>query len=330
VDAVTKVITTFAGNGQPVILGDNGPATAATLRHPVSIAADGAGNVYINDFFNNRIRWIEPTGVITTVAGGGQPESGDGDGGPATNAHIAAYGRIALDPQGNLYIAETYNYRIRKIAAGSRIISKIAGNETESSSGDGGPALNAGVLPDDLAVDWHGNLYFVENSRKRVRKLNLSTNVVDHVAGGDGSLGGSLRIAAHPGGDLYIADSENGVVRKIEAATGEMTIVAGGGSSYQDNQLATSVRLAPVAVDVDSNGNLYIMEYDAIRKVSAESKLITSIAGARSKPFQLGDNGHALDAFFFYPQAVALDPSGNVFIADSNNGRIRVIRGPLP
>jgi sugar lactone lactonase YvrE len=348
VDATSQIITTLAGNRQRVVLDDDVPATAATLGEPAGVTVDAGGNLLINDPANRRIRRVDATtGIIKTIAGGGRPETGIGDGAPATNALLSgAGGRVGLDVEGNIYIADRYHYRVRKIDIRTGIITTVAGNGQFESSGDGGPATAAGVLPDDVALDRQGNLYIAETETRRVRKVILSSGVITTVAGGGLStpglgdngpatravLGSEFRIAAHPFGNLFIADTDNGRVRKVDFITQYIDTVAGGGSLYGENLPATSVGLLPVAVDVDAAGNLFIADFGyplSIRKVSAATGLIRIVAGADRFP-ELGDNGPAIAAFLFYPYGVAVDAHGNLFIADTGNQRIRAVRGPIP
>jgi sugar lactone lactonase YvrE len=326
VDARTQVVTTFAGNRQPAILEDNGPATAATLTLPTTVVLDSAGNLYINDSGNERIRKVDAaTGIITTEVGGGDSLSGLGDDGPAAKARLSIpSGRIAIDRNGTFYIADRYHYRIRKVDGSSHIISTIAGNGRDESSGDGGLALNAGVLPDDLALDRRGNLYFAENATRTIRKINLASGVVTTVAGnGKGGvvLGNALRISIDLQDNLLVVDIENKVIWRIDAVTGSASKVPGAGSQYVE----------PVSVDVDSSGNLLIVDYDypyGVKRISP-SGAVTRIAG-RDSPQELGDNGPAVDAFLYYPHDAITDAAGNVYIADTDNHRIRAVRGPIP
>jgi streptogramin lyase len=328
VDPATRIITTFAGNRQGNVLDDNGPATAATLRGPAGVTVDAAGNLFIPD--RQRIRRVDAsTGNINTIAGGGHPETGIGDDGPATNADLSnPNGRVGLDESGNLYIADRYNYRVRKIDIRTNIITTLAGNGRPESSGDGGRAADAGVLPEDVAVDRRGNLYFAENDTHSIRKVNLVTGLITTVARG---LGSYLRIAVDSAGNLFIADTDNGQIRRVDGTTQAMTTVAGGGSSYVENGFATSVSLYPIAVDVDAVGNLFIVDCcypSRIRRVAASTGRITTVAGADS--LDLGDNGPATAASFSFPHGVTVDSRGNLFIADSANDRIRAVRGPIP
>jgi sugar lactone lactonase YvrE len=347
IDAVTQIITTFAGNGQPALIDDGVQAIGSTLSQPSAVTVDPAGNLFITDAGNNRIRRVDAaTGIIETFAGGGNPDTDIGDGGPARNAHLSEpRGRAVLDTAGNLYVADRYSYRVRKIDGTTRTIVTIAGSGADESSGDGGPATSAGVLPDDLAVDGRGNLYIAEGESRRIRKVNLSTGIISTVASGAGPIGGlneqvpataaglgaALRIAADASGNVFIADAGNRRVRQLSADARFITTIAGGGTSFVDNMPARSVELLPVAIDVDAAGNLLIVDFGypvGIRMVSAESGLIRTIAGADIF-LELGDNGPATAASFYYPLGVTADRRGNIFIADTENHRIRAIRGPI-
>jgi hypothetical protein len=277
---------------------------------------------------NFQIRRVDGvTGIISTIVSNLQPGGG----------------RAAVDDAGNVYVADRYGYRVIKILSASGVISTIAGTGEVGSFGDGGPALNAGVLPDDLALDRKGgNLYIAESDDSdgihRVRKVNLATGLITSVAGDTAgpSLGGHLRITTDPAGNLYIVDGARALILRLDAATQKATIVAGGGTTYSDNQPATSVQLLPVAVDVDGVGNLYILDYHypfSIRKVDAATGMIRTLVvfnGSADSAVDIGDNGPANAASVRYPSDVTVDARGNLFIADTDNSRIRVIRGPLP
>jgi len=179
------VIGTVAGNGTFGFSGDNGPAASAQLGHPDSLALDAAGNLFIADFYNNRIRRVT-NGVITTVAGNGK-FGFSGDSGPATDAQLAGARGIALDAAGNLFIADSGNNRIRKVAGG--VITTVAGNGKAGFSGDDGPAAAAGLTdPLQVAVDTAGDLYIADTLSSRIRKV---TNGKIATAAGSGAYGGS-------------------------------------------------------------------------------------------------------------------------------------------
>jgi sugar lactone lactonase YvrE len=232
-----------------------------------------------------------------------------------------------MDEPGNIYIADTFNYRVRKLDVRTGIITTVAGNGQAESSGDGGRATNAGVVPEDIAVDRRGNLYIAENGSRSVRKVSLSTGIITTVARG---LGAALRIAVDPSDNLFIADTENRVIRRVNAGTQTIRVVAGGGTSYTENGLATAVSLYPIAVDVDAAGNILIVDYNypyGIRRVSSSTGRITTIS-ANDTP-ELGDGGPATAAGLLYPAAVTVDSQGNIFIADAGNDRVRAIRAPI-
>jgi uncharacterized protein (TIGR03437 family) len=319
------MITSVAGNG--TFSGDHGPATSAQLLFPWGVAADSAGNVYIADEGNNRIRKVSG-GVIATVAGSGS-YGFSGDNGPATSAQLDLPRGVAVDSAGNLYIADYGNNRIRKVSSG--VITTVAGGG--SSLGDNGPATSAQLnSPSGVAVDSAGNLYIADSGNQRIRKV--SSGVIATVAGGGSSLGDNgpatsaqlnapQGVAVDSDGNLYIADSLNYRIRKV--SNGVITTVAGNGTAgfSGDNGPAASAQLGgPSGVAVDSAGNLYIADNNRIRKVSGG--VITTVAGSATYGFS-GDNGPATGAQLNTSQGVAVAPAGNVYIADQANNRIRLL-----
>jgi len=329
-DATTGVLSLVAGNGTTGFSGDNGPATAAQLHlfgyHP--IAVDFVGNLYIADSENQRIRKVS-NGVITTVAGNGT-NGFSGDGGPPTSAQLSYPSAVAVDALGNLYIADSYNQRIRKVSNG--VISTVAGNGTNGFSGDGGPATSACLTyPSAVAVDSGGNLYISDNS---LQVRMVSNGVISTVAGngtsgfsGDGGPATDAEMASVPAlavdsaGNLYIADAGNARVRKV--SNGVITTVAGNGAQgfSGDNGAATSAEVWGEGVAVDFAGNLYIADEGRIRKVSRG--VITTVAG-NGTSFN-GDHRPATAAQLGSPSAVAVDSVGNPYIADTSNNRVRKV-----
>ena len=331
--AAAQNISTFAGNGIAQFSGDGGPAASASLYDPTGVALDAAGNLYIADLVNNRVRKVS-AGIITTVAGN-RNQGFSGDGGPAASASLFYPSAVAVDAAGNLYIADKYNNRIRKVSGG--IITTIAGNGTAGYSGDGGPATSASLYsPSGVAVDLGGNLYIADLMNSRIRKV--SGGFIATVAGngnfgfsGDGgpatsaSLFDPSAVAVDAAGNLYIADSGNSRIRKVSG--GFIATVAGGGTSgfSGDGGPATSASLGvPEGVAVDPVGNLYISDEGnhRIRKVSGG--IMTTVAGNGNQGFS-GDGGPATSASFNQPFGVAVDSAGNLYIADTNNNRIREV-----
>ena len=297
-DRVRKVavgsgtITTVAGNGVLGFAGDGGLATAAQLSRPRGITFDAAGNLYIADYFNRRVRRVDQaTQIMTTVAGDGT--SGfSGDGGLATAAQLDGPSGVAVDAAGNLYIADRANHRIRRVDASTSVITTIAGSGATGVgnggfSGDGGAATSARMdLPADVAVDASGNLFVVEEG--------------------------------------------NSVVRRIDGSTGVITTVAGTGVAgfSGDGGAATSAQLGarPRGLALDGDGNLLISDgfNDRIRMVDAASGIITTVAGTGTAGFS-GDGGPATSATIDQPDHVAVDLSGNVLVVDQANHRVRLI-----
>lgn len=333
------MITTVAGNGRASFSGDSGPATQAGLSSPKGIAVDGSGNLYIAD--HHRIRRVSSKGIITTVAGTGQPGL-SGDGGPARQAQLNDPNGLHADAAGNLYIADTYNHRIRKIGPDGKI-STVAGSGAVGRyeggfSGDGAAATDARLnLPHDVALDDSGAFSIADSGNHRIRKVGAEGNI-STVAGsegrgysGDGSLATQAQlndprsIAFGPLGSLYIAEYLNRRIRKVER-DGQIQTVAGTGSvdSPQEDGPALQVRLRnPSGVAVDPAGYLYIAEFtgDRVRKLGADG-ILTTVAGG-----DIGDGRNALQASLEYPEGVALDRSGQLFIADSRAHRIRKVDG---
>jgi sugar lactone lactonase YvrE len=322
--------------------GDGGAATSAELAGPAGVAIDSTGLLYIATYADNRIRQVGKNGNISTFAG----NSGygyAGDGGPAINSQLAAPRGICVDSSGNVYLADRWNNRVRKIASGT--ISTIAGNGVANFGGDNGTAISAQMsAPAGVAVDKAGNMYISDFLNNRVRMV-LPTGIITTFAGnglsgfsGDGGAATSAQLSQPAGlaldsaGNLYIADSNNSVVRKVTPA-GIISTVAGTGGVLGfsgDGGPATQAKfMAPIAVALDSSGNLYIVDfYGWIREVNAATGVIATIAGNGTIGYS-GDGGAATAAQFFNPLGVALDSSGSIYVADSNNGAVRVIKNGI-
>jgi uncharacterized protein (TIGR03437 family) len=332
---------TNAGSPVTAFSGDGGLATAAALNHPRGVVVDAAGNVYIADLNNSRIRKIGVNGMIATVAGTGTAGY-SGDGGAAVAAMLNQPQAVALDASGNLIIADTQNRRIRSVNASSGIITTIAGTGTEGFSGDGGLATQAEVGQSvDLAVDASGNIYFADSSQQRVRKI-ATTGIITTVAGngtagysGDGAsallaeLDIPISVAVDGSNNVYIADGNNFVIRMVNAA-GTIRTVAGNGSEgfSGDGGAATSAMLNyPYGVRVNSAGSIYIADASNARVRVVSSGTISTFAGTGNDGFS-GDGGLAIDAMLYYPWSLALDSSGNLLIGDDTNSDVRKVLAP--
>ncbi len=318
--------------------GDGGPAVQAQLRRPTGVAVDGAGNLYITDTWNNRIRKVDSAGTITTVAGTG-PRGFGGDGGLAVQAQLDRPTGVAVDSSGNLYVADSGNYRIRKIDS-TGTITTVAGTGESGFGGDGGPAVQAQIArPAGVTVGGSGNLYIADRDNHRIRKVD-STGMITTVAGtGESGFGGDggpaiqaqfarpVGVAVDSSDNLYIADRDNHRIRKVDS-TGMITTVAGTGESGfgGDGGPAIQAQLRfPAGVAVDSSGNLYIADRDnhRVRKVDSNGT-ITTVAGTGEYGFG-GDGGPAIQAQLRFPAGIAVDSSGNLYIADTLNHRIRKV-----
>jgi uncharacterized protein YjiK len=278
------IINTIAGGGIPN--GDNIAATSAELNGAFGVAVDASGNLYIADYYNARIRKVTATtGVITTVAGNGT--SGfTGDGGLATSAEINHAFGVTVDASGNLYIADTSNNRIRMVTASTGIITTVVGNGTQGFTGDGGAATSAEL--------WN-----------------------------------PIGVVFDAGGDLYISDSSNNRIRMVAAGTGMISTFAGNGTAgySADGVAATSSELnSPYGIALDAGGNLYIADAanNRVRKVSAATGIITTVAGDGTQGFA-GDGSAATSSEMYAPTAVAVDATGNLYINDRDNYRIREV-----
>lgn len=332
-----QIISLFAGSAMG--LGDGGPATAAGLTIPTGIAIDATGNVFVNDY-GNRIRKIDPSGIITTYAGTGIGGT-TGDGGPATAAGISTGWGLTIDGAGNLYIASVY--KIRKVDV-SGIITTIAGTGVTGYSGDGGPATAAQFgTPTDIAFDNAGNMYISDAVNNCVRKVNsvgiISTYAGTGIAGYSGDGGpataaqfNNIRSLAIDGvGNLYVGEDVNRCVRKIDAA-GIVTTVAGDGTSgfSGDGGPATAAQLSGVTGVETNGGYIYISDRDyfnhRIRMVDPMG-VITTIAGTGWIGFG-GDGGPATAAELNTPCGIARYGGGNLYFCDRQNHRVRMITMP--
>jgi large repetitive protein len=340
-------INTVAGTAADWIYqGDDVLATDAPIYLPRGVAVDAAGNLFLADASNNRVRRVDAaTGLISTIAGNGIAGY-SGDGGPATAAKINNPGGLVLDGAGNLYFVDSNNFAIRRVDAVSGIITTVAGTPGVSGySGNGGPATSATLSFSDgtggLAFDTAWNLYIADTGNSAIREVNAATGYISTVVGtgvpgynGDNilatgaQLSGPANISIGSDGSLYIADLSNQRVRKVTAATGMITTIAGTGTQgfTGDGGIATAAEVnAPAAVLLDPAGNIYIADSgnNRIRKIAVTTGDIQTISG--STEGETGDVGPANLATMYGPSSLFFDQSGNLIFSDMFNNRVREI-----
>ncbi|RUL87649.1 NHL domain-containing protein [Tautonia sociabilis] len=337
------IIESLVGTGQAGDSGDGGPAAEAQLDQPFDVAFDADGNLYLSDTFNHRVRRVDArTGIITTVAGNGR-KGFSGDGGPATEASLDEPYGICLDREGNLYLVDRLNRRVRKVDA-EGIITTVAGTGTNASSGDGGPASVAALVePNGVALDpEETTLYIADVSGHRVRAVDLRTGGIRTVSGtgeprhsGDGgpardaSLHGPRAVEVGPDGTLYILERNGNTLRAVDPRSGIIRTIAGTGRSGYSGDggpaiLATFNGPKEMAI---ADGAIVIVdtENQAIRTLDLASGRIGTVAGCGVRGGS-GDGGPATEAQLDRPHGVAIAPDGSILIGDTNNHRIRRVR----
>lgn len=342
-----QLIYTVAGNGSGGFSGDGGQATAAEINAVYGHSLDNAGNMYLADQANARIRKVNTNGVMSTFAGNGT-WGFSGDGGQATAAELGDVGGVSVNPAGTLvYIGDNNNNRVRMVTVGTGIIKTVAGNGVGGYSGDGGQATaaevngNYGVWVDHTT----GNFYIGDYANHRIRMVTVASGIIKTVAGngvggwtGDGGQATAAeinypdQICTDAAGNLYIADYGNNIVRKVNTS-GIITTLAGtGATAYNgDNIQATAANILGVEqVAVDASGNVYLADLnERIRKV-APSGIITTVAGTGATGYN-GDGIPATTAWLYLDTRVAVDAANAIYIGDEINERIRKLAGaPLP
>ncbi len=321
--AITSAVTTFAGSGTAGSA--DGTGTAAQFNNPEGLSVDAGGNVYVSDTYNSTIRKVTSSGAVTTLAGNGSIGYVDG---PAASAEFYAPMGSAFDANGNLYVADYGNNVIRKITPAG-IVSTYAGNGTAGFV-DGSTAKYIEFnSPTDVAFDAAGNLYVADRGNNVIRKITPA-GVVSSLAGypdkpNAGYVNATDQAAYfnQPNGltvdataNVFVADINNFAIRKVTTPAGVVTTVAGGPS--QQNLLNY-----PVAIKIDKAGNLYIIDETGRLLEYTTANVLYVLAGSASTAGFT--NGAGTAALFNNPQALALDASGNIYIADKNNNVIRKI-----
>ncbi len=336
------IITTVCGTGVASYSGDGGPATAATLSNTVAISVDAAGDIFISDVSNNRIRKINLSGIITTIAGTGTVGF-SGDGGPATLADIANSVGIGVDAGGNVFFTDAgyVGARVRKINT-SGIISTVAGGNSMGYSGDGGPATSALLAFNTgfgISVDGPGNIYICDAQNNRVRKVNLA-GIINTIGGtgvsgfsGDGGPARAAQIKnpnhcfADPSGNVFFTDIWNNRVRKINTSGTISTFAGDGTGGYKgDGGLVSGARFfLPADIAIDTSQNIIVNDIGnaRVRKITPSGN-ISTIVGCGEFGFS-GDGGPATAAKFGGIFGMAIDTRGNIYLSDVNNNCVRAV-----
>jgi sugar lactone lactonase YvrE len=338
-------VVTLAGSGDAGYA--EGPGSAAELNLPYGVAVDSAGNVYVADSANARIRVINSAGDVATLAGNGTSGFADGFGGPDGGAEFYRPYGTAVDSQGNVYVADA-DHRIRKIDSSGNVTT-LAGNGFPGFADGTGGANGTAMFrqPEGVAVDSVGTVYVADFGNHRIRMIDASGNVTTlagngHLGFADGTGGpdGGAEfdfpsgVAVDTGGNVYVADKDNNRVRKIDALGTVSTLAGNGFSGYSDGTggpNGTAEFDFPSGVAVDAQGNVYVADAanDSIRLIDPSGD-VTTLAGHGDFGFDDGSGGAWGTAAFASPFGVAVDLAGNVFVGDTDNNRIRIIRRPSP
>ena len=334
------IIQTIAGTGEAGYSGDGGPATTAVLREPFMCAFDPAGNLLFSESRNYCVRRIDAqTGVITTLVGDGQAGY-SGDGGPANRARLNEPYSLTVDDNGDIYIVDRLNAVVRKVDGATGIISTIAGTGEPGYGGDGGPGTLAQLRePNDCYLDGRGGLLIADIQDQRIRRLGLDTGIITTFAGngekvraGDGlpatqaSILGARAVCMDGIGNTYIAEREGNGVRKVDTS-GIMSTLAGTGERGYTGDGGPAIAAtwgAPKAIRCDAAGDVIVVDTEnhAIRRINAEG-IVTTIAGGHLGAD--GDGGPATAAGLERPHGCGIGPDGTLYIADSNNHRVRAV-----
>ncbi len=328
---MTRIIETIAGTGARGYTGDGGPATAADMSEPFMAELDAAGNLFIAEAQNHCVRRLDAaTGTIATVAGSGTLGY-SGDGGPATAAAMNEPYALQVDGNGDLYIVDRLNAAIRKVDGASGLITTLAG----------GPDSGDFIEPNDCFLDDAGGLLVADIKSQLITRVGLATGGVTPVAGngektraGDGgpareaSILGCRAVCLDGRGNMYICEREGNGLRRVDgngvmhtfAGTGERGYAGDGGPAL------AATWGAPKAIRCDGAGNVVVVDTEnhAIRVIDAGTGIVTTVAGGRAGPG--GDGGPAAEAGLARPHGCAADAAGNLYIADSDNHRVRVVR----
>jgi streptogramin lyase len=344
--AAAGTIDTLAGTGKPGHAGDGGKAAEALLREPFHCDLDGKGNLYIAEAAGHCIRKVDlKTGTISTVAGTGS-KGYDGDGGAASKATFNEPYAVAVADNGDLYVADRLNAVVRKIDGETGVVTTVAGDGKKGYGGDGGKATAAQLTePNDVSLDGKGGLLIADVADWRVRRLDLKTGVISTFAGvgrvralldrehvGDGGpatkavLAGARAVCVDGKGNTYICEREGNCIRKVDDKGVISTLAGTRAKGAADGPGDKATFNGPKGVRCDRSGNVYVVDTEnhSIRKIDAKKGDVTTVAGGRKGSG--GDAGDAREAGLDRPHGCCLDADGVLYIADTNNHRLRRVK----
>lgn len=323
--------STFAGNGSSGTV--DGKSSVATFNRPSKISVDHFGNLYVADELNNKIRKITPDGIVTTLAGSGKAGSENSNTG--SKASFNRPGGIGVDKLGNIYVADVFNHKIRKITA-SGAVTTLAGNGHQGYVDDVKGLSAEFDFPVDVAVDDSGNVYVVDEGNNKIRKIlpngSVSTFAGSGAVGSQDNRVGVLAsfnqpngIAVDQKGNVYVADQLNHKIRKITAAGVVTTLAGNGQAGSNDNTIGILAGFNnPRGVAVDRIGNVYVGDVgnQKIRKITPAG-VVSTVAGSGVPGSHDNTNGSLAE--FYFPDGTAIDSLGNLYVADGLNNKIRKI-----
>jgi len=335
-------VRNYAGTSMKGFSGDGGPAPAAQFGECFGLTRGPDGALYVCDCDNQRIRRIAPDGTISTVAGNGV-RGYSGDGGPALQASLNEPYEVRFDGAGNLFFVERLNHVVRRVDAHTGIITTVAGCGKEGFGGDGGPATAAMLKqPHSIGFDQQGDLYICDILNHRIRKVAMKTGMISTFSGTgekkptpEGApisgtpLNGPRALDFDRNGNLWLALREGNVVLKLDLATGTIHHIAGTGKQgFAGNggpALAATLS-GPKGLSVGPDGNVYLADTEShsIRMIDLKNGRLELVAGTGAKGD--GPEGDPLTSQFARPHGIFVDRDGSIFVGDSENHRVKVIR----
>jgi sugar lactone lactonase YvrE len=341
--AAEPVIDTVAGTGQPDPNGDQGDALKVNIGDPFGVEIGPDGSLYVTEVRNHRVWRIDRNSGHAQVAAGCSEKGYSGDGGPAIEARLNEPYEIRFDAQGNWYFVEMQNHTIRRVDARTGVISTVAGTGIAGFSGDGGPATQAQMnQPHSIALDGQGGLYVADIQNHRIRRIDLTTGVIETIAGsaerqlprdGQTARGNPLlgpRALFIQNAEMWIALREGHAVYRMNLKEGVLHHIAGTGArGYSgDGGPANAAKFdGPKGIALDAKGDIYVVdtENQVIRRIDGQTHIITTLAGKGKRGFG-GDGGSAVEGQLARPHGICVDAQGIVYIGDTLNHRVRRVK----